>query len=130
MRFLARLVLNGIAIIVAAWIVPGLQLTGMLPALVAGVILGVVNALVRPVLLILTLPLTLVTLGLFIFVINAVCLALTAWLVPGFSIAGLWSAFFGALLVTIVSWILNGVLVPKTESGPRSTITVKTIDRS
>jgi putative membrane protein len=109
MRFFARLILNGIAIVVAAWIVPGLQLTGVLPALVAGAILGVVNALVRPVLVILTLPLTLVTLGLFIFVINALCLGLTAAIVPGFEISGFAAAFFGALLITIVSWILNGV---------------------
>jgi putative membrane protein len=109
MRFFARMVLNGLAIVIAAWIVPGLQLTGILPALVAGAILGVVNALVRPVLFILTLPLTLVTLGFFIFVINALCLALTAAIVPGFEIGGVWAAFFGALLVSIVSWILNGV---------------------
>jgi putative membrane protein len=109
MRFLARMVLNGIAIVIAAWLVPGLQLTGVLPALVAGAILGVVNALVRPVLLILTLPLTLVTLGFFIFIINALCLGLTAAIVPGFEITGFWAAFFGSLLVSIVSWILNGV---------------------
>lgn len=109
MRFFARIVLNGIAIVIAAWIVPGLQLTGVLPALVAGAILGVVNALVRPLLLILTLPLTLVTLGFFIFVINAMCLGLTAAVVPGFEITGFWAAFFGALLVSFASWILNGV---------------------
>ena len=110
MRFLARLLLNGIAIIIAAWIVPGLQLTSVLAALAAGAILGVVNALVRPVLFILTLPLTLVTLGLFIFVINALCLGLTAAVVPGFEISGFGAAFIGALLVTIVSWVLNGLL--------------------
>ena len=109
MRFLARLLLNGLAIVIAAWIVPGLQLTGVLAALVAGGILGVVNALVRPVLFILTLPLTLVTLGLFIFVINALCLGLTAAIVPGFEISGFGAAFIGALLVTIVSWVLNGL---------------------
>jgi putative membrane protein len=110
MRFFARLVLNGIAIIIAAWIVPGLQLTGVLPALVAGAILGIVNALVRPVLIILTLPLTLVTLGLFIFVINALCLGLTAAIVPGFEISGGGAALIGAVLVSIVSWVLNGLL--------------------
>jgi putative membrane protein len=92
MRFFARLVLNGVAIIIAAWIVPGLQLTSVLAALAAGAILGVVNALVRPVLFILTLPLTLVTLGLFIFVINALCLGLTAAIVPGFEISGVGAA--------------------------------------
>jgi putative membrane protein len=133
MRWLARLFLNGISIIVATYLIPGLQLDGPVSALIAGAILAVVNVLVRPVLFILTLPFTLITLGLFIFVINALCLALTAWLVPGFSIAGFWSALFGALLVTIVSWILNGVLVPKARGSsgpdPTGTITVKPLER-
>ena len=115
MRFLARLLLNGLAIIISAWLLPGLHIAGPFPALVAGVILGFVNAIVRPVLFFLTLPLTLVTLGLFIFVLNAICLALTAWLVPGFSIAGFWWALLGALLVSIVSWILSGLVVGRTE---------------
>jgi putative membrane protein len=115
MRFLARLLLNGVAIIAAAWLLPGLELTGPGAALAAGVLLGLVNALVRPVLFILTLPLTLVTLGLFIFVLNALCLALVAVLVPGFSIAGFWWAVAGALLVSIVSWILNGLLIAPAE---------------
>jgi putative membrane protein len=115
MRFLARLLLNGIAIIVAAYFVPGLELAGPPSALAAGAILGFVNAIVRPVLFILTLPLTLVTLGLFIFVLNAACLALAAWLVPGFSISGFWPAIFGALVVSAVSWILNGLLIGRDE---------------
>jgi putative membrane protein len=114
MRFLARLLLNGLAIIVAAWLIPGLQLAGPGSALIAGAILGIVNALVRPVLLLLTLPFTLLTLGLFIFVVNAICLGLTAALVPGFEISGFVAAFFGALIVTVVSWILNGLF-----AGPR-----------
>ncbi|MEQ1575912.1 MAG: phage holin family protein [Vicinamibacterales bacterium] len=114
MRFLIRLVLNGVAIVVAAYLVPGLQLTGVAPALAAGAILGLVNALVRPVLLLLTLPLTLLTLGLFIFVVNAICLGLTAALVPGFDVSGFLAAFLGALLVSVVSWLLNGLFVGKT----------------
>jgi putative membrane protein len=115
MRFLARLVLNGVAIILAAYVLPGIHIAGLFAALVAGVILGFVNAIVRPVLFFLTLPLTLITLGLFIFVLNAICFALTAWLVPGFSVDGFWWAIFGALLVSIVSWILNGIVVGKKE---------------
>ena len=115
MRFLARLVLNGVAIILAAYVLPGLHISGPLPALVAGVILGFVNAIVRPILFVLTLRLTLVTLGLFIFVLNAICFALTAWLVPGFSVDGFWWAVLGALLVSVVSWILNGLVVGKKE---------------
>ena len=116
MRFLARLLLNGIAIIVAAWLLPGIHITGPFPALIAGVILGFVNAIIRPVLFLLTLPFTLITLGLFIFVLNAICFGLTAWLVPGFSVDGFWWAVLGALLVSIVSWILNGVFVGTRES--------------
>lgn len=116
MRFFARLVLNGLAIVIAAWLLPGIQITSPLSALLAGVILGFVNALVRPVLFFLTLPLTLLTLGLFIFVLNAICFSLTAWLVPGFSVDGFFSAAFGALLVTVVSWILNGLVVGRRET--------------
>ena len=115
MRFLARLVLNGLAIIIVAWLLPGIHISSALSALLAGVILGFVNAIVRPVLFFLTLPLTLLTLGLFIFVLNAICFGLTAWLVPGFSIDGFFSALFGALLVSVVSWILNGLVVGRRE---------------
>src|SRR4026207_1206089 len=115
MRFLARLVLNGLAIVVAAWLLPGSHITSPFAALLAGVILGFVNAIVRPVLFLLTLPLTLLTLGLFIFVLNAICFALTAWLVPGFSVDGFFPAVFGALLVSVVSWILNGFVVGRRE---------------
>lgn len=115
MRFLARLFLNGIAILIAAWLVPGLHLAGSGSALIAGAILGFVNALVRPVLFLLTLPFTLLTLGLFIFVLNALCLGITAALVPGFEIAGFWPALFGALVVSIVSWILNGLVLSEDE---------------
>lgn len=109
MRFLARLLVNGLAIMVAAWFLPGVRLAGPVPALFAGAILGLVNALVRPVLLLLTLPFTLITLGLFIFVVNAICFALTAALVPGFEISGFFTAFFGAIVVSLVSWVLNAL---------------------
>lgn len=109
MGFLLRVLLNGMAIFAAAWLVPGVHLSGPVPALIAGAILGLVNALVRPILVILTLPFTLITLGLFLFVVNAICFALTAALVPGFEISGFFAAFVGALIVTIVSWILNAM---------------------
>ena len=115
MRFLARLVLNGLAIIIVAWLLPGIHISSALSALLAGVILGFVNAIVRPVLFFLTLPLTLLTLGLFIFILNAICFGLTALLVPGFSIDGFFSAMCGALLVSVVSWILNGLLIGRRE---------------
>lgn len=117
MRFLARLLLNAVAILVAAWLVPGFELSGTGAALAAGALLGLVNALIRPVLILLTLPFTLITLGLFIFVVNAICVGLTAALIPGFSIAGYGVAFLGAVVVSVVSWILNGLLL--TRDAPR-----------
>jgi putative membrane protein len=112
MYFLLRLVLNGIAVLAAAYFVPGVHLSGPGAALLAGVILGFVNAIVRPVLFLFTIPLTVLTLGLFIFVLNAICLALTAGLVPGFEIDSFLAAFLGALIVSIVSWALNGLVRP------------------
>ena len=103
MGFLLRVLLNGLAIFAAAWLMPGVYLAGPVPAVIAGLILGLVNALVRPVLIILTLPFTLITLGLFLFIVNTICLALTAALVPGFEISGFFAAFLGALIVTAVS---------------------------
>lgn len=119
MRFLARLLLNAIALMVAAWFLPGFELSGPEAALMAGAVLGVVNALIRPVLLVLTFPFTLVTLGLFIFVVNAICVGLTAAVIPGFSIAGYGTAFVGALIVSVVSWILNGLLIAPDERQVR-----------
>lgn len=113
MRFLLRLLLNGVAVFLAANFVPGIGVSGPGAALIAGVLLGFVNAIVRPVLLLLTFPFTLITLGLFIFVVNAICLALVAWLVPGFTLSGFVAALIGAIVISIVSWLLNAMLVDK-----------------
>ena len=115
MRLLFRVLLNAVALLVAAWLVPGVQITGAAAAVLAALLLGVVNALVRPVLLLLTLPFTLVTLGLFIFVVNAVCFALTAALVPGFRLSGFLAALFGSIVVSLVSWILNALVADNNE---------------
>jgi putative membrane protein len=76
-------------------------------ALGAGLVLGLVNAVVRPILIIMTLPFTLLTLGLFLFVLNGLCLWLTSWLVKGFEVHGFWAAIFGSILVSVVSWLLT-----------------------
>lgn len=110
MGFLIRLVANALAILVAAYIVPGIEVSGGLALVAAALVLGLVNAVVRPVLLFLTLPFTLVTLGLFIFLLNAFCLWLTAWLVKGFDVHGFWAAVWGALIVSVVSWLVTIVL--------------------
>lgn len=109
MRILLSILLNALAIYVAAYFLDGITLTSTTAALIAGLVLGIVNTLVKPVLILLTLPMTLITLGLFLFVVNAICLALTAWVVPGFEIAGFWSAVGGALIVSLVGWAVSGL---------------------
>jgi len=107
MGFLIRLIANALAILAAAYIVPGIEVAGGLSLLAAALVLGLINAVVRPILLFLTLPFTLVTLGLFIFLLNAFCLWLTSWLVKGFDVHGFWAAVLGALIVSVVSWLVN-----------------------
>ena len=113
MRFLLRLILNGVAIVVAGSIVPGVVIAEPIAALKAGVLLGLINATIRPVLGFFAFPITILTLGLFTFVLNAVCFALTAYLVNGFSLTGAVPALLGAFVVTVVSWVLSVILVPK-----------------
>ena len=110
MRFILHLVVNAVAVFVAANLVPGIHVSTPGTALLAGLILGFVNALIKPVLFVLTLPFTILTLGLFIFVVNAVCLALVAWLVPGFTISGFGAALLGAIVISAVSWILHAIV--------------------
>jgi putative membrane protein len=102
-----RVLVNTAAIMLAAHLVPGLHVASLTTALIAGLVLGVINAIVRPILVLLTLPLTLLTLGFFLLVLNAFCLWLTSVFVPGFSVVGFWPAFLGALIVSVVSWILT-----------------------
>jgi len=118
--FFVRVLVNILAIILAASLVPGIRLDGVLSAVAAGLLLGLVNAVVRPVLLILTLPITLLTLGLFLLVLNGLCLWLVASVVKGFYVAGFWSALLGALVVSVMSWIVT-VLV--SDSGKVVVIT-------
>jgi putative membrane protein len=105
--FLLRVVVNAAAIYLAAAIVPGIEVASALAALGAGLVLGLVNAVVRPVLLVLTLPFTIVTLGLFLFVLNGFCLWLTSVMVNGFEIHGFWPAVFAALIASLVSWVVT-----------------------
>lgn len=110
MGFLLRVLINAAALWVAAALIPGISLGGVGYTLLAALVLGVINAIVRPVLIFLTLPITLLTLGLFIFVLNAFCLWLTSRLVPGFEVHGFGAAFLGALVISAVSWILTAFL--------------------
>jgi len=110
MGFILRIIVYTLALLLAAHVVPGIRLDGLASALVAGLLLGLVNAIVRPILVVLTFPITLLTLGLFLLVLNAFCLWLVSIFVSGFHVAGFWPAFWGALLVSIVSWILTALI--------------------
>src|SRR5213593_2769058 len=102
--FFFRLVITALGLWAAATVVPGVQIDGWGNLVVAALLLGIVNAVIRPIILILTLPLTVLTLGFFILIVNGISLGLVAWLVPGFHIAGLWSATLGAIIVGLTSW--------------------------
>jgi putative membrane protein len=105
--FFTRLVITALGLWVASTIVPGVVILGWGNLFIAALLLGMANAFVRPVLLIITLPLTILTLGLFLFVLNGLSLALVAWLMPGFSVSGLWAATLGAIVVGLTSWFAN-----------------------
>src|SRR4029077_3251607 len=97
--FFFRLVITGLGLWVAETIVPGVRIDGWGNLLGAALLLGVVNALIRPIILMLTLPLTVLTLGLFILVVNGISVALVAWLMPGFELGGLWAARLASIVV-------------------------------
>jgi len=109
-RFLLHWLITAVALGVAARLVPGIHIASGPVLVFAALVLGFVNAVVRPVLLVLTLPITVVTLGLFLFVVNAAAFGLAAALVPGFTVASLGSAVLGSLVVALVSWAFLGLV--------------------
>jgi putative membrane protein len=115
MGLLIRLLVNAVALIVVAYVVPGVHVSGIAGAVVAALILGIVNAVIRPILVILSLPLEILTLGLFTLVINALLFWLVGALHVGLEVSGFWAAFLGAIVMTIVSWILSALTAGVTE---------------
>jgi putative membrane protein len=107
LRFLQRWAINTVAVMVAANVIPGIDYRGWSALLTASLLLGVLNALIRPLLLILSLPLVVFSLGLFILVINALLLYFVGTLVKGFQVEGFWPAFWGGMLISIVTVVLN-----------------------
>jgi len=95
------------AILLTAYLLEGIHVSGFFSALFAAAILGVLNVFLRPVLFLLTLPITVLTFGLFTFVINAMLLLMASGVIGGFKVTGFWTALLGSLLITIISWILN-----------------------
>jgi putative membrane protein len=107
MKFIVRLLISALSLAVAAYIVPGMHIDNLMTLLVAAFLLGLVNAVIRPVLVFLTLPISIVTLGLFLFVINGLMLLLVAALLPGFTIHGLVPAIIGWLIMSLTGWIAS-----------------------
>ncbi len=110
LRFLVFWGVNTLSLWVAAALFDGISFSTAQSLFIAGLILGIVNTFLRPALVILTLPLSILALGLFVLVINALMLLLVAWLVPGFAVAGFWSGFLVAIFVSIFSFIVNSLI--------------------
>jgi putative membrane protein len=111
--FLFRGVIVAVGLWVASVWVPGVGIDSPSTLILAGVLLGIVNSVIRPIAIVLTLPMTIATLGLFLLVINAGMVALVAWMLPGMHIAGFWSAFWAAVIVSLVSIVGSWFIGPK-----------------
>lgn len=106
-QFLITWLVSAVALLITAYIVPGLTISGIPAAIIAAVVLGLVNAIVKPILIFFTLPLTILTLGLFLLVVNAITLGLVGVLTPGFTVDGFFPALFGSIVLSLVSGLLN-----------------------
>ena len=107
---LIRWLILTVAILSAAYLLDGMEVRGFTSAFFAAAVLGMLNAVVRPVLIILTLPLNILSLGLFTFVINAFLLKMASGVIPGFEVHGFWPALFGSLIISLVSWLLSSLI--------------------
>lgn len=107
---ITRILIGALALLIVAKIIPGVMITGLYPAIIAAIILGILNAIVKPVLVVLTLPITIVTLGLFVFVINALLFMFAASFIDGFAVSGFMAALLGSIVVSIVTTIGNKLI--------------------
>jgi putative membrane protein len=107
MKTIINWLVSALAILVTAYLLPGVHVDGILTAFVLAVVLGAINMILRPILVFLTLPITVVTLGLFILVINALLVLLASYVVPGFTVANFWWAFLFGIVLAIINWVLQ-----------------------
>jgi len=110
LMLIARWIVNAAALLLVAYIFPGVHVESFVAALIAALVLGLVNAFIRPLLVILTFPVTLITLGLFLFVINALLFWLVAEVVHGFTVTGFWAALVGSLLYSVITLVTSWLL--------------------
>jgi putative membrane protein len=113
MRLLVHWLLNAVSLLIVARLVPGFQLSGFKAALIAALVIGLINATLGLFLKFITFPLALITLGLFWFVVNALMLELASWLVPGFEVRGFFAAFIAAMVLCVVNMLLRWLVAPK-----------------
>ena len=107
MKFFIRWLISAITFIIVAYLFASFQFDSFTAVLIAAIVLGIINAIIRPIVLILTLPINIVTLGLFTLVINAFMLWIVHLIVPGFEIAGFWAAIWGGIIFWIVNWFIS-----------------------
>lgn len=110
MGLLVRWLILTAAVTIAAYLIGGIEVSGFFSALFAAAILGVLNVFFKPILLILTLPINILTLGFFTFIINAVILKMVSGVISGFQVHGFWSAVLGALVISVVNWLLTSFI--------------------
>lgn len=110
MNLFIRLLINALAILLVAYVIPGVSVSSFLTALVVALVLGLLNVIIKPLLVLLTLPINLLTLGLFTLVINALLFWFTSSFIAGFNVSGFWAAFFGALVVSAVNFFAHRVI--------------------
>jgi putative membrane protein len=106
-RFVVHWAVVALALWVAAYLLPGVGVASLEALIVGALVLGLANAIVRPVLTWITFPITIVTLGLFLFVVNGLAFGLAAWITPGFTVSSLWQAILGAAVVSLISWLAD-----------------------
>jgi putative membrane protein len=111
--FLLRLLVAALGLWLASELVPGIEITGAWTLIGAALLLGIVNAVVRPLLILLTLPFTILTLGLFLLVINAAMLGLVAWMFEHFILSGFWPALLGSIVVSVTGWLASYFIGPR-----------------
>ncbi|MDD5721326.1 MAG: phage holin family protein [Candidatus Pacebacteria bacterium] len=107
MKTFIHFIVSTIAILITAYILPGVHVSGLLAAFVLAVVLGAINLILRPILIFLTLPITIFTLGLFVLVINGLLVMLASYIVPGFTVDSFWSAFLFGIVLAIIGWVLQ-----------------------
>jgi len=113
-NFLIRLFVNALALAAAAWLLPGISMTGdFFGVLLVALVFGLLNAILKPILLFFSIPLLILTLGLFALVVNAVLLLITSRLLDDFQVSGFWSAVFGSIVISVVTMLLGGALKDK-----------------